>query len=182
MNPSPKAPPPAWLPYLGLGIVNAPGARSPAALVEVARQFDVASNTRYQPRNESTFCNIYCWDVTRAMHAEVPHWVDDAGAPVGPAKGRELPVNGMVLWLEHVGPRYGWTSTDEYGARTAANRGEPSLVTWANPTGGHGHVAVVVPSTTSETLIAQAGTRCFYGLPVSRGFGSTRPLHWWTHA
>lgn len=174
--------PSPWIPWDAAGVRSDAGHRAPEALEAVVQQFDVRRCFRYQPVGNTTYCNVFAWDVTRSMGSEVPHWVDDVGSPVAPGKGRELAVNGTVLWLEHVGARYGWTSTDEYGARTAANRGEPSLVTWSNPTGGHGHVAVVVPSPTSETLIAQAGTRCFYGLPVASGFGKDKQLLWWTHA
>ena len=39
------------------------------------------------------------WDVTKAMGAEIPHWVDNNGNRVGVGQGRELSANGTADWL-----------------------------------------------------------------------------------
>ncbi|NPV90054.1 MAG: hypothetical protein HPY50_04670 [Firmicutes bacterium] len=50
--------------------------RSPYAYDMIIDQFKVADNPRYKRRNGNTYCNIFAWDVTNAMGAEIPYWVD----------------------------------------------------------------------------------------------------------
>jgi hypothetical protein len=51
--------------------------RSPELYRAVIDQFQVGTAERYRPfRNGNTYCNIYVWDVTRAMGAEIPLYTD----------------------------------------------------------------------------------------------------------
>ena len=76
------------------------GNRSAANYNAVLDQFSVGNNPRYARRNGNTYCNIFVWDATRAMGAEIPHWVDQQGRPaeVGAreALGRWMPTIPIV--------------------------------------------------------------------------------------
>ena len=152
------------------------------SVLEAVTLTDVARHARYQPEDGQTFCNIFVWDVTRALlgpEFEAPHWIGEDGAPCPPFKGRELSANALCVWLRTVGPACGWHCVREFGAGTAANHGEVALATWENP-GGHGHVAVVLPNP-NEIRIAQAGKTCFADGSLAKGFGS-KPVSFYVHA
>ncbi len=161
-----------------------PRSRDPDLLLKICKQFNVESNPRYRsPRPGVTWCNIYLWDTTSAMGCEVPHWVDDNGAPVGVGKGRELDANMVCDWLVQHGADYGWTLCSGDDAEAAANLGQAAIITWKNPSGASGHVAICVPTPpeVSEILSAQAGATNFVGQPYTRGFGM-RPVLFYKHA
>ena len=153
--------------------------RSVLAAVAAA---DVENHPRYQPGDGKTWCNLFVWDVTRALlgpGAEAPHWVGEDNAPCAPGKGRELSANALCVWLRTMGPRFGWVHAGAAEARLAVLAGEAvALATWENP-GGHGHVAVVLPSA-EGIRIAQAGKTCFADGSLARGFGS-RPVTFYLH-
>ena len=146
-------------------------------------QFNVATAHRYAPRDSATFCNIFAWDVTSAMGCEVPHWVDSEGHPakMGPPN-HELDINEALAWLRSTGPHpYGWREVDAVEAELQASAGHPTLVVLREQP--HGHVAVVMPSRpgTPGLRVSQAGARCFTDEPLSHGFGSKGPLHFFSH-
>jgi hypothetical protein len=118
--PNPLYNPKRWEP-LDAPIKNAPGARSPEKLLAIAAQFDVEVNPRYERTVSSTFCNIYAWDVTRAMGAELPHWIHDNGDIGTLGHDRETTCNSLIAWLENHGPRHGWTEVAR-GSSEAARR------------------------------------------------------------
>jgi hypothetical protein len=61
-------------------------------------------NDRYRRIDLSTWCNIYVHDVTRAMWANIPHWVGRS----------ELNANRTVRWLDSKkGRENGWIKIDE---------------------------------------------------------------------
>jgi hypothetical protein len=174
---------PRWMP-VDAPATSVAAARSPDALLAVVAQFEVASAARYQPGGHGhateTCCNIFAWDVTRALGAEVPHWVDDAGRPVAAGHGREMSANATVRWLETHGAAHGWREGTATEAEVAAASGAPVLAVWLNPD-GHGHVAVVVPAPEGGGLhIAQAGASCFDSGPLAQGFGD-RPVRFFIH-
>lgn len=147
---------------------NAPGERSPAALLRVAAQFDVEHNPRYQPYSGKTFCNIYAWDVTSALCCEIPHWVGPDGlTPAPPRPGnRELLVNETVDKL-HTGA-WEWSRIpDTEHAVSLADLGYPVVATYKAERLMHGHIAIVLPG----GLIAQAGRVCLFLRPLALGFG-----------
>lgn len=166
---------------------NTKDARSPEALRSVAAQFNVASSARYQPKRRAdgkleTYCKTYCWDVTRAVDAELPHWVDSAGNPskVG-APNVEVPCNDLLTWLEDHGKRFDWTEVQtEVEAATHAAMGKPAVAIWQNKK-GPGHIALLLPSRDATTRIAQAGARCFFDLPLSQFGVAVKHLRFFVH-
>jgi hypothetical protein len=131
----------------------------------VINQFAVGANSRYAHRinakgKRSTYCNIFLWDVTRAMGCEIPHWVNDAGEPGGVGgKNNEMNANATHDWLHKHGSRYGWRRmTDPAEAQALANGGHPAVLSYKK-TGGIGHVAVIRPGEIGDkgNPIAQAG-------------------------
>jgi hypothetical protein len=145
-------------------------------------QFGVETNPRYKPRNNNTYCNIYVWDATRAMNAEIPHWVDANGNPMDVGKGRELNANGVVAWLRNHGNDHGWHAVSAEEAQSHANKGAPAVVVWANPNPGQsGHVAMVRPgeySVDKGPNIAQAGANNYNHTSVSQTFGDRKVTYY----
>ena len=194
---SPPQPPPeplpnpnVVLPPKGVGsdkrpwsYVNAPiksdeSNRSADMYNRVLDQFKVASNPRYranQQGKKETYCNIFVWDATRAMGAEIPHWVDKKGRPVPQGKGRELSANGAIRWLEKHGPRAGWHAVSADEAQALASQGKPVVATYKNPS-GIGHIAMVRPG--KGPAIAQAGAKNFNKGTVKDGFGNRRVVYY----
>ena len=162
---------------------NAPGARAPGIYLDVCAQFGVAENPRYAPAAGLTFCNVYVSDATNAMGALIPHWVLPDGTPAAPrAPGaRELNCNKTDAFLRSGGAgRWGWTLLDgEAAARVHANAGRPTVALWRNPSGGPGHIGLIMPSPAGgPTLLSQAGKRCFHLEPLPRGFATVVPSFW----
>lgn len=146
--------------------VNAPlnsstSDRNPTLYGEVLDQFGVANNPRYDPNAQGTMCNIFVWDATRAMGAEIPHWVDKNGKPMTPASAgsHELNANRTVVWLRDHGADNGWKKVSASEAAQMAQAGHPVVAGWEHLDGNKiGHVAMVRPeSTTGNLLVAQAG-------------------------
>ncbi|MPZ48209.1 MAG: hypothetical protein GEU75_02665 [Dehalococcoidia bacterium] len=137
------------------------GGRRPEFYNLIIDQFEVESNQRYRKNRQGhneTYCNIFVWDVTRAMGAEIPHWVDDAGDPAVALTGRETTANDAVSWLTMHGERFGWREVDMLTAQELANMGQPVVAVWLNNASA-GHMAVVRPGQLSEQgpTMAQAG-------------------------
>lgn len=146
---------------------NAAGQRSAGALRAVAAQFQVETAKRYRPRDGKTFCNIYIWDVTRALGCEIPHWLGTTGARI------ETTCNMLLPWLLNAGRTEGWREVDELSTGIHTAEGGPAVAIWRNPTGKPGHIALVLPDTdtSTSTRIAQAGARCLFDAPITEGFG-----------
>jgi hypothetical protein len=164
---------------------NAPGARSAATYDAVLDQFAVDVNPRYAIRNGATFCNIFVWDVTRAMGAEVPHWVDRNGDPTphNSKLGNELNANAVNRWLHEHGARYGWQQVDLRTAVAHANQGRP-VVASHNNVGGIGHVAMVRPGNIDPSygpLMAQAGSTNSNGIRLHRVWKKSTNVEFWSH-
>lgn len=154
-------------------ITNGEGERSAGAYVSVIDQFQVETNGRYANNKRGTgdtYCNIFTWDVTSAMGAELPHYVDaQTGAPrqYPDTKGaRELTANATYEWLHTYGEQYGWYEVTAEQAQTHADLGGPAVVSWKNPTGKSGHLQVVRPELEGVmydeqkgVAVAQAGSK-----------------------
>jgi len=162
----------AWIP-VNAPLQGSPSDRNAATYADVIDQFAVGNNPRYQPRDGNTYCNIFAWDATKAMGAEIPHWVDGAGNPTGVGQGRELDANGVNRWLNNQGPSQGWRQVSAEEAQQLANQGHPAVASWNNP-GGIGHIAVVRPGEINGNgpAIAQAGARNFNEGHVRDSFGN----------
>jgi hypothetical protein len=176
-----------WIPVTA-PITSGPGDRRAPLLDLVIRQFQVAVNPRYrqnQMGRSETYCNIFLWDVTRALSCEIPHWVIGDGEISSPGNGRELDANGVVAWLNRCGPRNGWTRTSAAEAHAAALQGRPAVVVWHNIK-GIGHVAIIRPMPLHPTKgvpIAQAGATNSDTLYLADGFGrAAGQVEYWTHA
>jgi hypothetical protein len=173
------------------------GVYDPKLYDAVLNQFGVETNPRYEGRDDNTYCNIFIWDVTRAMGAEIPHWVDAAGSPIsdiesyqddGNSEGTELNANAVCAWLAEQGGEAGWRIASAEQAQQAANQGHPAVAAWPNP-GQTGHVAMVRPgeySATDGPLLAQSGSTNANALRASEafrdGFGSQEnPVVYYVH-
>jgi hypothetical protein len=93
----------AVLDYFNVGNRTGPFTQQPPGLIE---------NARYRPDfNQEkgrwrTWCNIYVHDVTRAMWASIPHWVQARG------RWHELTANATFDWLRSEGRGRGWIPID----------------------------------------------------------------------
>jgi hypothetical protein len=154
-----------WVPTTPAFVSNA-GERSAEAYNAVTRQFDVTNAERYEPhRNGNTYCNIYVWDVTRAMGAEIPHYID---AQTGAIReypdvngARELRAIDMGQWLATTGREYGWREVDAATAQGQANAGRPAVAVSSTVS----HISMVIPSENGAynanlgVAVAQAGAK-----------------------
>jgi len=157
-------------------LVSNSGNRTAKLYARVIEQFNVETHLRYSPRNNKTFCNIFVWDVTRAMHAEIPHWVDDQGRPVSMGCGRELQVNATLDWLVRADNCSGWQAYQEKtieNLKSHVRKGCPAIAIWKNPTNQSGHIAVIHPEQPDDTIlyIAQAGSVNSGLVALEIGFG-----------
>lgn len=169
--------------------------RSASLYESVIAQFKVETNARYAVNKGGTgdtYCNIFMWDVTRAMGAEIPHYVDaqtlEARYYPDVSGARELNANGIYDWLSKMGGSYGWKKVTAEEAQALANKGSPVVTAWKN-TSGHGHVQVVCPSksgTYNEKLgvtVAQAGRNLFsYGYITDVYSESLKQVVYYAHA
>lgn len=154
-------------------VKNYQGQRSTNAYNAAIDQFQVQSNDRYANNKRGTgdtYCNIFVWDVTSAMGAEIPHYVDwDTGEIrkyPDTSGARELTANLTYEWLEKHGERYGWREVSAEQAQAHANAGGPAMTIWKNPSGKSGHMQMVRPLRAGETYdeqkgvaVAQAGSK-----------------------
>lgn len=146
-------------------LTNGSDNRSPTNYRLVVEQFDVTENPRYRKRDGKTFCNIFLWDVTRALACEIPHWWGT----------RELSANDVAIWLAAHGEDFGWhrIKTADLAAKRA-DLGHPTVAAWHNGS-GTGHVAVVIPGE-DPVSIAQAGVVNLWDVPLEKGFGTAHPV------
>src|SRR5260221_2432086 len=108
-------------------LTNAPGQRDSAVYSQLIDQFAVRDNPRFLAGQGKTYCNIFVWDVTGAMGAEVPHWVDAGGniAVPGAPGAFEININAGVTWMKNHGmSQNGWQSVTPAQAQDAANQGK----------------------------------------------------------
>ncbi len=145
-------------------------ARSLETYDDVIDQFEVEENPRYGLREDDSYCNVFLWDVTRAMGAEIPAWVGEDGEPVPPFTDQDqkiwahddwyrMSANDINGWLKRHGAQYGWREVSAEQAQDFANQGHPTVASWYDPQ-GIGHTGVVRPGSMSNgPALAQAGTR-----------------------
>jgi LysM repeat protein len=167
-------------------LTNSPGERDSAIYSQLINQFAVGNNPRYLPGDGNTYCNIFAWDVSRAMGAEIPHWIDSSGNVATPfgSHASEININGGVTWMRNHGvTQFGFKSCSPQQAQDAANQGKLAVVMWKNTGSGHGHIAVVRPGsvTSAGPAIAQAGRHNFNEGHVQNGFGQLTPLEFFSH-
>ena len=171
---------PEWLPMGLRPLGHVPlrsdmTSRSAARLAFVVSQFLVEVSLRYQGRDVTgdgraeTFCNFFARDVCFALGVSLPE---------------AMRANEIHDWLlaratEKHAP--GWEVVDGHVAQRMADEGQVALASWKNPSGGPGHIAVLVPSLGESGIwIAQAGRENFSRGRVERGFG-TLPVTYFAH-
>ena len=165
--------------------------RSPDLYRAVVGQFQVETAERYRPfRNGNTYCNIFVWDVTSAMGAELPlYTVRETGEPrfyPNTRGARSMGAIAMCSWLSTHGARYGWREVDAPTAQAHANRGRPAITS----AGSLGHVQMVVPSReggfdpSRGVTIAQAGrtnTNYTHISSIYSGNALNNSVRYWIH-
>ena len=158
-------------------IKNTLSDRNPDKYNKVIDQFKVDTNTRYdsgkKDYNTDTYCNIFAWDVTMAMGAEIPHY----------RNGEELNANEIFNWLKNEGKNYGWQPVDEKTAQEYANMGKPAVAAKENPEPQSGHIAIIRPGKITEkgATTAQAGATNFNYGTVGDGFFSSVGIVYYIH-
>ncbi|MEX1307671.1 MAG: hypothetical protein AB1Z19_04010 [Eubacteriales bacterium] len=171
-----------WKPVMP-SLTSHAGNRSARQYAQVINQFDVEKNKRYAPCGDKTYCNIFVWDVTRAMGAEIPHYFNvKNGAPkaYGDSDANQMSANGMCNWLKKHGQDYGWHRVSASKAQSLANQGKPVVTAWKN-NGGKGHVQMVCPSADGRynaargVTVAQAGSTLSRYTPITSIFKKSLP-------
>ena len=173
----------------GIRVSNKEGNRSAANYNAVIDQYAVTSNSRYQRTSTATWCNIFAWDVTRALGCEIPHWTKNNAPVVSFTSGAgEMTANRTYNWLRDYGSTYGWKKVSDAEAQRRANAGYPTVAVWYNSTGKSGHIAIVRPegsgftySSSRGPVIAQAGASNYNYTNVRTGFGRTSGVVYYTH-
>lgn len=134
-----------------------PQARTRKMYDEVIDQFAVETNPRYAPTTLSTQCNVFVWDVTRAMSAEIPHVLTKTiDARASTEEYVWLTANSMGTWLEGQGSLHGWRRVVADDAQRFANLGHPTIASlFQSPIG---HIGIVRPGEMlNGPALAQAG-------------------------
>jgi LysM repeat protein len=168
-------------------LTNLTPPRDANTYAQVINQFAVGHNSRYIKTPGKTYCNIFVWDVTRAMGCEIPHWVNasgDTAVPKAPG-ANEININSGIDWMLSKGiPHHGWQMADATTAQAQANQGKPAVAMWKNTiSGGHGHTAMIRPGTMHSIkgpATAQAGGVNFNQGHMTDGFGAHVP-HYYIH-
>ena len=165
--------------------------RSPERYTSVINQFRVETAARYRPgRDGFTYCNIYVWDVTTAMGAELPHYTDPhTGEPryYPDIKGaKSMLAREVDKWLKTYGPTYGWRQVDAETAQMHANEGRPAVASG----GTLDHISMVCPSKdrgfdpVRGVTIAQAGGKVSSYMYISGVYGANalaNQITYWVH-
>lgn len=163
------------------GIIGNENNRSAALYNTIINQFDVENNGRYKPRSGNTYCNIYVWDVSRAMGAPVPHHTDSNGNIVSSTTpgARAMTANSMRNWMAgSAGQKNGWKKVSAEQAQNYANQGRPSVVVNHNSSGGH--ISMVAPSTDGKynaqkgVMISQAGSNLINKDYITKVYSANR--------
>ena|GEM_PF-1672014 len=116
--------------------VSVPKNRSKENYLEVLNKdkFDVTKN--YLP-DKYTYCNIFTRNVMKEMGANIP----------------QMLANDMYDWLQGAqAKKQGWREVSAEEAQRLANAGMPTVASWQNTSGPHGHIAPVVPYQKGETF------------------------------
>lgn len=161
--------------------------RNPQLYRNVIKQFSVETNGRYAVNkngHDDTYCNIFVWDVTKAMGAEIPHYYNpETGAPMqypNVEGGLQMSANRMHNWLFEHGEDYGWYQVTPEQAQAMANQGRPAMTVLKNDS-GHGHVQMVCPSNDLSydekrgVTIAQAGRKLTSYQPITQSYRASLP-------
>lgn len=140
--------------------------RSAADTLQLIRLLAVDQNFAFQPREGATYCNDYVSVACAGLGVKLP----------------PLKADDQADWLAGVdGVASGWRLVDPLEAQHLAELGTPVVASWKNPSGGHGHIALVVPgvgmSNPDHLYVSAAGSRNYVRAPIENSFGlSIHPL------
>lgn len=163
----------SWTPSEDLNVLAVPPrvhlSRSPEALRDVVAQLNPEKSRRYQRRDvdgngtAETFCNFFLRDALAGLGIQLP----------------KMRANEM---FDYFSRSTDWRAVQSYDAAVAASAGFPTVAAWKNPSGGPGHVGLVMPTIRGQNGIrlAQAGRTNFSNGTVGQGFGGY-PVSYWTH-
>lgn len=167
-------------------ITSMVGQRSATRTEQVTAQFKLESDTRYQPGDGKTWCNIWAWDWSCAMGAEIPHWVDAKDMPCKPFApgGRELSANSLADWFTSAAAKaLGWSERRATASVVAeVNAGNVAIAIVAIP-GGHGHITPIVPDKLA-IHVAHVGSNNRQRCTLAQAFGVAlaAKVRFWVHA
>lgn len=139
-------------------------------LNQVLDSLNVEGNKKYLPSgprgNRTTWCNVFTQDALKGLG------VPQKNFPTGLA-------NQMNDWFHKKGAANGWRKVSAAEAQQLANQGNPTVATWKNPSGGHGHIGVIRPGQlkNGSPTMAQAGGTNFNKGTVRQGFGNKEPQY-----
>lgn len=146
---------------------------------DMIHSMNVTGNSRYLPKNGSTYCNIFAMDFCKKMGIPLPEYLD------WNKDGRiddYLNANESISWLNgsynkggvQTGPQLGWKTVTADQAAQYASEGKVVVAGWTNPVASQpGHMAIVRPESTPGNIqIAQAGGTNFEKGSITKGFGS----------
>lgn len=137
--------------------------RTAAALLEVVEDLCLDRNFAFQAHRRAlnsgqvisvTLCSDAINALTLGLGCPVPIDLDlSDGATLANAQHDWL--------LGAAGQAKGWKVVDAQTARQRAASGFPTVATWKNPTGGHGHIMLVRPNLKDpgHMYLAGAGSR-----------------------
>ena len=96
--------------------------------LKITSFFNVTNGLRYLGLD--TYCNIFVSDVTKAMGAEIPHWLNN----------KEQSATDMLAWLKsQFAFDLGWHPVSAEQAKILADQGKPTIAVT------EGHISMVVP-------------------------------------
>lgn len=148
-----------------------PPYRTPEALIAAVDVEHLETNPLYtQGRIQpgTTWCNLAAHNIMGRLGVTLPFLI----------------VNKQGAWLREDSNE--WRQCDAVEAYANANEGIPTLAIWEGKTESHGHIAVLIPSSTlppdarDQIAIAQSGKHNFSRGRLSNGFDSL-PVLFFTH-
>lgn len=150
--------------------------RSPDALLAVISGLALESNFAFQPHTRVidgkpvgplTLCSDAINALTLALGCPVP-------ITLKLAPGETLANAQHDYLLGPDGSAAGWSVVDLETARQRAETGFPTVATWKNPSGGHGHIMLCRPAPLTNAghlYVAGAGSRTSGCLRIEESFG-----------
>lgn len=153
--------------------------RTPESVLALITGIDVVNNFAFLPHRRLldnaastpvlTMCNTYVTCCTAGLGCAVPPML----------------ANRQHAWLKSAeGKLAGWMPVDSETARQRAQLGYPTVAAWTNPTGGHGHIALVVPPDPAGPVgvyVSSAGSKNFVRALMQRSFGLSLAAEFFTH-
>ncbi len=146
---------------------------------DLIHSMNVTGNSKYLPKNGSTYCNIFAMDFCKRMGIPLPEYLDwNKDGHIDDY----LNANESISWLNgsydkggvQTGAQLGWKTVNADQAAQYASEGKVVVAGWTNPDARQpGHMAIVRPESTAGNIqIAQAGGTNFEKGAVTKGFGN----------